>query len=374
MKIPWTAVLFTAVNGLSMTSLTNNAMASVNNSKNKIPSEALIKERVENLKLPFNVTYDREITNQVRSYLVYGKASTEHILARSTMFFPIFEHHLSVNHLPLELKFLPMVESKLKPTIKSPVGAAGLWQFVPRTAKLYGITVNAHVDERLDPYKSTEGAAALLQKLYSEYCDWAVVLAAYNCGTVRVNKAIKIARSTNYEDIKSYLPQETQKYIPRFVAAAYVANYYEEHGLAPAEWPLNRFDIRTVKIKEAITLKKVSELTKLDLGFIRKINPGYLSGSIPATRKGSYLALPSNAMSKVLSYLEEVNSSASNFRKGAFRKKYVVNKGETIDYIAYKYGCSPEEIKAWNNFNSSRISVNQQLYLYFRPEVKWKIA
>ena len=371
MKIPWTAVLFTAATSWCV----SNLNATTNKKHHwRSTSETLIKQRIQNLKLPFNVNYESEIGQQIKSYVVYGKRSTEKMLSRSTRFFPIFEHHLKINHLPLELRFLPMIESQLKPTIKSPVGAAGLWQFVPATARLYGIKMNVHLDERFDPHRSTEAAVRLLKKLYAEYCDWALVLAAYNCGTVRVNKAIKEANSTNYEDIKGFLPQETQRYLPRFVAAAYVCNYYEAHGLMPKPIAYDANQVQTVKINESITFDEIQDITKLDEAVIRRLNPSYLSGTIPASRRGNYLALPKMALKKVADYIQQNRKSAATDPSSAFPHDYIVQSGDTIEKIAYEYGCDKIAIMRWNELSSPTLSFNQQIKLFLTPQTRWEMV
>ena len=380
MKIPWTAIAICAF--CTLVTMPLIALPPVSNKKTSVKSrywnpeiESLVRERVSHLKLPFNVAYEQEITDNIREYVTYGIKDSELILGRTKLYFPLFEHNLKLNHLPQELKYLPIIESKLNPTIKSPVGAAGLWQFVPATARLFGLKMNGHIDERLDPYRSTEAATALLKKLYAEYCDWAVVLAAYNCGTVRVNKAIKTAGSTKYNDIKKYLPTETRKYIPRYVAAAYLANYFDEHRIEPKIRSYQFGEIRTLKIKEQISFSKIVEITELDSYAVHKLNPGYLKKFIPESKSGSYLTLPADALKKVAFYLKsKKESSAYLTPKHAFQKNYIVQVGESVEHIAERFGCQESEIMAWNNLNQPNVNAHQQIYLYFKPEIKWTDA
>ncbi len=373
MKFPWTVAVNTAIFSLLISSAALNA-----NSKThwNTATETLVKERVAHIKLPFQATYSPEIYNQIKLYLVNGKRQTQRMLGRADLFFPIFEHNLKINDLPRELKYLPIIESELRPTVKSPVGAAGLWQFVPATARLYGIKVNSVVDERLDPYRSTEAATKLLKKLYTEYCDWSLVLAAYNCGTIRVNKAIRLAGSTDYSKIKRFLPKETQNYLLRFVAAAYVANYYGEHGLSASHRYFEFDDIRTMKVEAQLSFSQISEITGMEINLVKKLNPSYLKGLIPASEFGNYLVLPSEELKKIASHLRRSgNSTASLYLPlHSFEKTYTVKVGEDINGIAERFGCLETEILAWNNLRSSNLKAHQEILLFFKPEVKWDRA
>ena len=310
MKIPWTAVSIV----LLIMMMVNTAIIALPSVKKvdlkkktyswNLETENLVKERVAHLKLPFNVNYESEITSNIKEYVTYGRRDAELIIGKTKLYFPIFEHNLRLQHLPLELKYLPIIESKLNPTVKSPVGAAGLWQFTISTGKFYKLQIDRTVDERLDPYRSTEAAVQLLKRLYSEYCDWAVVLAAYNCGTVRVNKAIQLAGSASYQDIKRYLPTETRKYIPRFVAAAYIANYFDEHGITPKIKSYHFGEIRTLKLTDQISFDKIETISETERYIIKKLNPGYLKEYIPASKNGRYLTMPADALKKIAHYIQ----------------------------------------------------------------------
>ena len=371
MKIPWTAVAFTA---LAVVMVSSSALNATSKTLWNTETEQLIKKRVSHLQLPFQVSYTSEITDEIRLYLINGKRQTERILGRAEIFFPIFEHNLKINGLPKELKYLPIIESELRPYVKSPAGAAGLWQFVPATARKYDIKINRVVDERLDPYRSTEGAVQLLKALYAEYCDWSLVLAAYNCGTIRVNKAIRLAGSTEYHKIKRFLPRETKDYQLRYVAASYVANYYSEHGLKANRGSLNFEDLRTLKVTEQLTFKEINETTGLDHSSIRRLNPSYLQGMLPSSKRGNYLVLPAKQLIKVTAYLREAaNKTAYQYTpKGSFEKRYTVKVGDHIGTIAERFGCYGSEIMVWNDLSSGPLAPNQEIFLYFKPKVRIK--
>ena len=175
--------------------------------------------------------YDVVVRSYLRTYLVNHRAKAQKILGRSVLYFPVFEDFLRRNNLPLDLKYLPIVESALEPKATSRVGAAGLWQFMPSTGRMYGLQVDDMVDERRDPLKSTEAAVVHLQDLFEKFENWELAIAAYNSGSGRVSRAVKRARSTSYWKIRGYLPRETANYVPAFIAASYLVRYFEEHGL-----------------------------------------------------------------------------------------------------------------------------------------------
>lgn len=339
-------------------------------------TETLIKKRVSHIKLPIAFDCSPEIINEIKDYVHYGRTSTEHMLGRSELYFPIFEHNLVINHLPKELMYLPMVESELRPYITSPKNASGLWQFVPSTARAYGIRISQMIDERRDPYRSTEAAVKYLSHLYYEYCDWSLVLAAYNCGTVRVNKAIRLAGSSEYDKVAPYLPMETQSYLQKFVAAAYVANFYHEHGLKVNEKFKGFDEIRTIKIDREISFETIEEITGISPNVIYRLNPSYLWAHIPQAHTGNYLTLPADALKKVVEFLRKTEKSTVALYKpdSAFEKQYRVKVGENLTEIASRFGCQEKEIMAWNGLKSTKIHANQHLYLYFRPEVRWNIS
>ena len=374
MKFPWTIVAFTAFNSLMAMPEGNILPIKEKNSTLwTSETETLVKERIAYLKLPFKVDYNPAVSFYVKRYLTNGRKATARIIGRSKLYFPIFEHELRLNNLPLELKFMPMVESDLKPQSYSPAGAAGLWQFIRPTGRLYGMKINRKTDERYDPYRATEAASHLLRALHTEYCDWALVLAAYNCGEVRLNKAIREGGSKDYDKIKHLLPGETRNYVARFVAAAYIAKYYDEHGIEPSRYKYNFNEIGTLKVFQATDFDQIEKITALDQQTIHLLNPSYLTGKVEASKRGNYIMLPELAIRRLKRYLrdsEHVEKSIAYAPMDAFEREHKVEIGQSVASLAERYGCFETEIMAWNGLSHPTLKAGQQLSLYFKPEVK----
>ena len=307
MKIPLTLVAALALPCLNIAAPESNDFSETKKSSTRwtYETETLVKERVAFLKIPFTVDYDPDVTFYVKRYLTNGRKATARIMGRSQLYFPIFEYQLKRNHLPEELKYLPMIESDLKPLSYSEAGAAGLWQFMKSTGRLYGIKINRKIDERYDPYISTEAASNLLGALYTEYCDWALVLAAYNCGEVRLNRAIKYGNSKDYDKIKHLLPRETRKYVARYVAAAYIAKYYDEHGIEPVRYHYNFGEIGTLRVFQGVTFDQIEKITALDQETIYLLNPSFLTGEVTPSERGHYIMLPELAIRRLKRFLRD---------------------------------------------------------------------
>ncbi len=335
-------------------------------------SDELIRERVEKLSLPFEATYDKRVRKYVQRYTVYGRNETEDILGRSRVYFPIFDHYLVSYGLPSELKYLPMIESGLIPTSVSHMGAAGLWQLMPIVATHYRMTVNGQIDERFDPYKSTEIAVRLLRDLYKEFGDWELVLAGYNAGAGTVRKAIRESGSRDFSQVQYYLPAETRNYVPAYVAAAYVVNYYNQHGLEPSPPTTALQNQRLTIIKEQISLNDIAAVTGLPTRIIYQLNPAYRHGYIPASRNGRHLVLPTEAMAVVRRELldnpQVVLANQTDNLEDFFQTTYAVAPGDNLVRIAEKFNVSVAKIKYWNQLSSERVVVNQELVLYLSSE------
>ncbi|MEM8528516.1 MAG: transglycosylase SLT domain-containing protein, partial [Bacteroidota bacterium] len=283
-------------------------------------------------------------------------------LGRTALYFPVFEHYLNANRLPEQLKYLPIVESRLQPTAKSYVGALGLWQFTAATARQYHLTINGDVDERRDPIRSTEAAVDFLAQLYGKYRDWALVLAAYNCGPARVNQAIRTAGGVkNYWKIRQYLPKETQDYVPRFMAVTYVMNHYQDHYLVPS-YPSHQLQLtRTVKIFNGMNFQDIARLSGVSTEIISALNPGYWGGYIPASSKGHYLSLPAAAME---TYKSRNGAQVVSINFSGAKRTHVVESGDTIESIAKQFKCSVKDIQYWNNLNQNSLYFRQELVIY----------
>ncbi|MEM6963535.1 MAG: lytic transglycosylase domain-containing protein [Bacteroidota bacterium] len=239
-----------------------------------------------------DANYNKQVKKYVKKFLGKERVGMELLLGRKTTYFPIFEKYIQENNLPKELKYLPIVESALMPTIESPVGAKGLWQFMPATARRYGLVIDDYVDERCDPVKSTQAALAYLKFLNDKYQDWKLALAAYNCGYGRVDKAIKKSGKNSFEEIKDFLPKETRQYVPKFIATAYVMENYFFHDLRPIYPEYTMQFVKVVKIHQRTTLAKIAEKTKMSLKTIQKLNPSYRKGIIPPSADGNFVIIP----------------------------------------------------------------------------------
>ena len=330
-------------------------------------SDEVVEERIAQIGLPFDARNTPQIKSLIRRFTVEGQHDSEDILGRSKIYFPIFEHYLRMYGLPETLKYLPIVESSLRPAVFSPVGAAGLWQFVPSTARLYGLTVNDQVDERLDPHKATEAAVRMLSTLYQQFGDWALVLAAYNCGPGRVRKAIRAAGSSDYWALRTYLPAESQRYVPRFIAAAYLMNYHAAHGLSPDFPDYDLLDTRTFKINRSIHLGTVARELEMSYRTLTRLNPSYQQGLISASSKGQYITVPTRIANQFAErYLENSNLVVPANRQ---KSQYVTVPGDSLDTLAVLFQCSKEELIAWNGLGSEQLTVNQTLNVYLPRRV-----
>lgn len=308
------------------------------------------------------------------------KKSVEYMLGKGKYYFPMIEETLDKHGLPLELKYLPIIESALNPIAKSRVGATGLWQFMLRTGKMYDLEVNTLVDERKDPRKATEAAAKYLKDLYDIYGDWNLVIAAYNCGPGNVNKAIRRSGGlTDYWTIYPYLPRETRGYVPAFIAATYVMNYYHLHNICPMEesYPVS---VDTVWVNKTVNLNQIAESLNIPIEDVRSLNPQYHKDIIPGEFKRYPLCLPTTFLSEFIikqddicnykseSYLThrkvvEVDNSSSVSTTAKATKTHKVRNGESLGSIANKYGVTVAHLKRMNNMNSNKIYAGKQLII-----------
>jgi membrane-bound lytic murein transglycosylase D len=294
-------------------------------------------------------------------------------------YLPIFEQALDAAHLPLELKYLPVIESALNPTAFSRAGASGLWQFMYATGKVYGLQGNSLVDERRDPIKSTDAAVRYLKDLYTIYNDWTLVIAAYNCGPGNVNKAInRSGGKRDYWAIYNYLPQETRGYVPAFIAAAYTMNYYKEHNFCPAniETPVS---CDTLMLNERVHLIQIAEVLNIDLSVLRSLNPQSRRDIIPGNGLPYTLCLPQTHINSFLSRKEEIlaykseelnrhriiiePAAADPYYKGTGKRTYTVKSGDTLYSISRKQGVAVTQIKKLNNLRSDNLHIGQSLKL-----------
>jgi membrane-bound lytic murein transglycosylase D len=332
-----------------------------------------------NAKTPFNVEYNPSLESVIKSYLKNRKETLERLMALSKYYFPMFEKELDNYDIPLEIKYLAIVESALKPRAKSRVGATGLWQFMFSTGKQFGLDVSSYVDERSDPIKSTEAACKYLVNLYEIFGDWDLVLAAYNSGPGNVTKAIRRSGGyQNYWNIRPYLPRETAGYLPAFLATMYIFEYASEHGFDPKAPEITYIETDTIRVKQMITLDQVSELTKVPIEELQFLNPSYKLDIIPYIEDENYvLRLPRSEVGKFVNNETQIYEYAKaefdkrekplpQFFEAESRIRYRVKSGDYLGRIARMYSVRVSDIKRWNGLRSNNIHIGQRLTIYPR--------
>ena len=269
-----------------------NGTAHYNDPPSDITETATIKFRLNGMNCPINAKYDIEVASYLKRYLSYDTEGAEKMLGKGTLYFPIFEHYLDLYGLPKQLKYLPMVESGMVPYAVSYSGAAGLWQFMPATGKHLGLIIDKYIDERKDPYKSSEAAVKYLKKLYENFDTWELALAAYNCGPGRLGKTIEEYGSMDFSKIKKGLPKETQHYVSRFVAACYIGTFYHLHGLSPKMPGAYCMRPMVARIYCSVSLKNISSTIGIGIATLRELNPSFKMDYSPARSGGIFLVLP----------------------------------------------------------------------------------
>lgn len=267
-------------------------------------------ERLRRLPVVMEMPYNSVVQKFIDQYSGRLRRTVSYALGAGNFYIPIFEEALDYYGLPLELKYLPVIESALEPKAKSPAGAVGLWQFMLATGKRYDLKVNSLIDERQDPYKSSWAAARYLRDLYKIYRDWNLVIAAYNCGPTNVNKAIHRADGVrDYWTIYPYLPSETRGYVPAFIAANYIMNYYCEHNICPMKTKIP-ITTDTVTIMRDLHMQQVAELCNVDVEAIQALNPQYRTQLIPGSSGPMTLRLPTETLNTFI----DLKDSVYNYR------------------------------------------------------------
>lgn len=353
----------------------------------ELPTE-LLKSRLSemNAKSPFNIEYNKELENVIKSFLKYRKKAFGQLMATSEYYFPLFEEALAKKNIPLEIKYLAIVESALNPKAVSKMGATGLWQFMYHTGKQYNLKIDSYVDERHDPLKSTEAAAQYMAGMYKAFGDWDLVLASYNSGAGNVSKAIRRSGGQkNYWNIRKNLPKETQGYLPAFLATMYLYEYHTHHGIQPEKASVKHFATDTIMIKKKISFKQISDLIEIPVAQLEMLNPTYILNIIPVyENQKHYLRMPKDKVAIFTSNEDKIYAYAehqSNLREKANQssrsiavktanakstspdktKFYTIKKGDTLASIAKRYAVTVSDLKKWNKINGDKVAMGKSL-------------
>lgn len=343
-------------------------------------ADSTYKHRLQALPCIVELPYNPVAKRYIQRYLKNPR-HTARIMREAEYFFPIFEQALAKHGLPYELKFVPVIESALKPKACSRAGAVGLWQFMPSTAKRYGLEVNSLVDERYDVYKSTEAACVFLQALYDIFGDWNLAIAAYNCGPGNVRKAIRYAGDKrDFWSIYPYLPHETRMYVPLFIASNYVFNYASEHGICPDTIRAERMLTDTIVVDQRMHLKQVADVLEIPIEDLRYLNPQYTRDILPGN-KTYRLCLPVDQTTTFISMHDDIlayqarqlihdrRAEIDMAQKTSIAGGYMVNgkmfykirQGDTLGGIAKKFHVTVSQLQKWNGLTGTNIYTGKNL-------------
>jgi membrane-bound lytic murein transglycosylase D len=362
-------------------------------------STELLKQRLAAMdaKSPFNIEYNPGLENIIKSFLKNRKKSFGRLMAISEYYFPMFEEALAKQNIPLEIKYLAIVESALNPKAVSRMGATGLWQFMYHTGKQYNLKIDSYVDERSDPLKSSEAAANYMATMYGIFGDWDLVLASYNSGPGNVSKAIRRSGGQqNYWNIRKHLPKETQGYVPAFLATMYIYEYHKEHGIKADRALVQHFATDTILIKKQMSFKQISDLLDVPVAELQLLNPSYKMNVVPFYGDMQhFLRLPKDKISVFASNEDKIYAYVQRdleFREKPFQvqkaivsndtlnyttqrvtlpktKYYTVKRGDNLSEIADKYSVTVSDIKKWNKLKGSTVARGKSLKIILDESV-----
>lgn len=359
--------------------------------------QAALSQRLEEMGTVIPMGYNSYVHAYINLYTQRRREQVERMMGLAYLYFPIFEAELDRQGMPMELKYLPVVESALNPHARSRVGATGLWQFMLATGKMYGLKVTSYLDERKDPYKATEAAVRYLKNMYKTYGDWLLVIAAYNCGPGNVNKAIsRSGGKRNFWEIRENLPRETRGYVPAFIAASYAFTYATEHNLYPRKIDFT-FDQDTIQVTgQKFHLKHLAEVTGSDLYVLKDLNPELQRDILPKSSKpytlrvpmetGQFYAAKRDSLLGVLAHMnpdtvkqlyavhkvspltnkpyKAAKGSVASSTAGKNMVYHKVRSGETVSQIAERYNVGWKSVQRWNGLRGYRIKPGQRLKIY----------
>jgi len=321
---------------------------------------------------PLDLAWNPVVHSRIAFYASKRKKYLGTMLGRAPSYFPIFEEALDRNGLPLELKYLAVVESGLNPLARSHAGARGLWQFMYATAKYQGLRIDSYIDERQDPARSTEAACKYLNRLYDIYDDWFLALAAYNAGPGNVNRAIRRSGGKrNFWEIRFFLPRETRNYVPAFMSVAYLMEFASEHNIFPQEASLPFAFLDTVMVQDVMRFDQIAPLLDLDESMLKRLNPMYRMEIIPATDEHWPLVLPQEEIPSFLAFRDSMRLiEPERSPEIAFVPEpvtYRVKNGDVLGKIANRYGVTVRQLKEWNGISGSMIRIGQKLIIHADP-------
>ena len=372
----------------------DSVMQALNYEANEIPSFSdevycMRLAKMDNMS-PFEFQCNEPSLASVKFFVEQRRNFARIVLGRSALYFDLFEATLDKYEMPLELKYLAVIESGLRPQVRSHAGAMGLWQFMYGTGKYFGLQENTYIDERMDPVLATDAACRYLKKLFGIYGDWYMALAAYNAGPGNINKAIRRSGGkTTYWGIRPFLPRETQGYVPNFIGAAYLLTYHKEHNIIPAPAKIHHAQLDTICMKGGVSMQKISDLIGWDVADIKALNPIYKRDFIPetsprqcisgplevigllVTRENELYAVPITIIdtNEILAEMEKNKGEDDEVgkiilvepSKQVKTHTHVVTRGESLGSISREYGVTVEDIRSWNALSSTKIFVGQKL-------------
>lgn len=383
----------------------DSIISALNYAPGQIPtfSDAIICERLSKMNelTPFHLDCNQATLSTIKFFAAQRRGFIRVALGRSALYFDLFEEKLTEYGLPLELRFLSVIESGLRPQVKSRAGALGLWQFMYKTGLYFGLEENSYIDERMDPEKATDAACRYLKQLYGIYGDWNLALAAYNAGPGNVNHAIrKSGGKTTYWEVRPFLPAETQGYVPNFIAAAYMMTYHAEYNIIPMDAKIHNAQLDTMCVKSGVHMQTIAKLTDWELTEIQSLNPVYKTTYIPKMTPARCVTGPLEKIGLLVSYedslykLEEAifhpkpviivpvvikdstqndtlatttpfaDTLQTNAPTTANLMYHKVKSGENMRQIALRYGVSIEQVMEWNALRTTNIYVGQKLTIY----------
>ena len=343
-------------------------------------AETEVEARLQAMSCIVPVKIQESVTKRIKMML-HAKKDTEKLIGRSASFFPIFDQYLKELGLPTDLKYITCLETELNNKTVSTAKARGIWQLMGDVHEEFGLRVDATVDERLDLYRGTEAALKDLKRMYKAYENWELTLAGYNCGVGRLGQAIKRAKSKDFDRVKKFLPQETQDYIPKFIAFTYVMKNYRAHDLKASLPALDLQCIGAVKTYNYISLTTVANITGLPYEFIQELNAQYSEGYVPENPNGHNIIVPRRVKGALQEYVSNPDAQQqANLRFAAmvvdanlpemesepsyFTTSYTVGEGETLESMAETFNVSAYNIMLWNNLDTPTVAKGKELTLY----------